>query len=40
MIENKQSIQKTTVASNENVMNVAKMGMKKYRKTLNKLAKN
>lgn len=40
MISNKKDVQKTVTASNNTVSNIAKMGMIKYKKTLNKLAKN
>lgn len=40
MISPNQKIQETATANNETVMKLAKQGMKKYRKTLDKLAKN
>jgi hypothetical protein len=40
MIANKKELKKTITVGNETVTNVAKLGMKKYRKTLDKLAKN
>lgn len=40
MIDKKPDVQKTATASNASVMALAKQGMGKYRKTLDKLAKN
>ncbi|MBA9088578.1 hypothetical protein FHR92_005095 [Fontibacillus solani] len=40
MISNKKDVQKTTTASNAAVLNIAKMGMNNYKKTLSRLAKN
>ncbi|MFB5762049.1 hypothetical protein [Paenibacillus medicaginis] len=40
MISPNKKIQETTTASNETVMKLAKECMEKYRKTLDKLAKN
>lgn len=37
---NKKETQKTIIANDDVVMRAAKKGMKKYRKTLDKLAKN